>query len=235
MFFYRLKCAIVARHAKASYVLHGITMPIDRRIMSNVVVASLMNGSFERPEALLLSNKLRKSDRILELGGGLGLISSMAAKIATLGTVVSVEANVDVIGYLRRVHEINDIQVQIINSVVVGKPIEGQLPFYVRKDFWSSSLSAEPRDFTAVRDVDLAQISDLVSKHCPSVLICDIEGGEIDLIESDWTKGIRLVIMEVHPASLGKDGLKKILNFFTRCGFAVDLKKDLLTATRPTE
>ncbi|WP_317204062.1 FkbM family methyltransferase [Janthinobacterium sp.] len=222
----------MAHYAKASYALHGITMPVDRKIMSNVVVASLMNGSFERPEALLLGEKLRKDDRILELGGGLGLISAMSAKIADQGTVVTVEANVDIIGYLRRVHEINHTNVEIINSVVVGMHTKSKLPFYVREDFWSSSLSVDPRNFSMVREVDVVAIAELVDKHRPTVVICDIEGGEIDLIEANWTKGVRLVMMEVHPSSFGKIGLEKICSFLTGNGFEVKLKKDLLTASR---
>ena len=106
------------------------------------------------------------------------------------------------------------------------------MKFFLRKDFWLSSLANTPNDYIEVVDVDVVSIKQLVAEHNPSVLICDIEGGEINLIDSDWTRGIRLVIMEVHENQFDTQGLRKLKDFFTQLSFDVSLDSGLLLATR---
>jgi FkbM family methyltransferase len=227
-----LACSIQAKFAKDEYVLHGIRMPIDRKIMTDVVIAALMNGSYEKPEAVALNKLLRADDRVFELGGGLGLISSMAAKCVTSGAVTTVEANADVLRYIKHVHALNGVQVNVLNAVVVGGMAMNALPFYVRKDFWASSLSPEPQDYVECRMVAAHGLRAQVQATRPTVVICDIEGGEIGLIDEDWTQGVRLVMMEVHKPQIGKLGIQKIVNFFTAAGFKADVKGAMLLASR---
>lgn len=207
-------------------------MPVDRGVMSSVVIASIVDASFERPEAEFILRHLRSDDRILELGGGLGLISTIGARLVPQGKVVTIEANVDAINYLRRIHALNAVEVETINAVVVGKSTAEKLPFYVRKDFWSSSLSNKPANYTEVRSVNLVTLTKLTETYRPTVVICDIEGGEIGLIDADWTAGVRLVMVEVHKASIGQKGIDQIKDFFVAKGFSVELKKDLLIALK---
>ena len=225
MLLYKMKCAIVSWFAGDQYQLHGVIMPVDRGIMSNVVIASLVDSSFERPEAEFLKQSLRADDRVLELGGGLGLISTMASKLVPQGVVVTVEANLQIMNYLKRLHTLNAVKVESLNAVVVGRATTDQLPFYVRKDFWSSSLSDEPKNYTEVRSVNVIPLTSLTEKYRPTVVICDIEGGEVGLIDADWTEGIRLVMIEVHKSLIGQTGINQLKDYFAVKGFNVELTK----------
>jgi hypothetical protein len=55
-------------------------------------------------------------------------------------------------------------------------------------------------------------------------LICDIEGGEAELVAGDAAvlrENVTLMIMELHPWLLGNDGAAALLRRLSDLGFAV--------------
>jgi FkbM family methyltransferase len=130
------------------------------------------------------------------------------------------------------VHQANGVKPTVINAIAAGNSAKTEATFYLRKNFWVSSMSPEPADFVDQVQVPLAPISRLVSEHKPTVVIVDIEGGEMDLIDSDWTNGVRLVMMEIHPDVTGAASTSTLTNFFERAGFAVIIESKILVAKR---
>jgi FkbM family methyltransferase len=225
-----IKVYIRARLAKATHVIHGITLPIDKTIFTDRIIYSVVRGRYELSEAETAKALLRSDDRVLELGGGVGLISAISAKIAA--HVVTVEANPLLVKFIERVHKLNGVAANCLNAIVSGGDGPRKAKFYLRKDFWVSSMSPEPPDFKESVELDVIDIDQLVKTHRPSVVIVDIEGGEMNLIAKDWTKGVRLVMMEVHPKQTGLDGVQKLVDFFINCGFTVTRDKVMLLASR---
>jgi FkbM family methyltransferase len=130
------------------------------------------------------------------------------------------------------VHGLNDVQVTVINAIVAKSSNVETAPFYLRKDFWSASMSPMPADYVEIVQVPVLGINELVQKYQPNVVIVDIEGGEIDLIEGKWPENLRLIIMEVHPDVIGNHGLEQIIGFFKEMGFTTNLEGPMLTMTR---
>jgi FkbM family methyltransferase len=227
-----IKIFVRTKFAKSEYLLHGIRIPIDRTVIGDRVLYSIIRGRYEFPESQALIALVKADDRVLELGGGVGLISALASKIAKLGQVVSVEANPTMVKYISRVHALNNVQGSVINAVVAKSDEIKTVKFYLRRNFWSSSMSPEPPDYVECIDVPAASIDDLVQQHRPSVVIIDIEGGELDLIHGSWAANIRLIIMEVHPEVIGEAGVQKIIDFFVRSGIDVKVDGKMLLMTR---
>ncbi len=226
----KLKILAKTRFAKSEYTLHGINLPIDRSIITNRILYSIMRGHYESTEAEALRKFVLPTDNVLELGAGIGLISSLAAKVAHQGKVVCVEANPLLIPYIQKVHKANSVKPIVINAIAAGNSSKTEATFYLRKNFWVSSMSPEPRDYVDQVQVPLASITKLVTDHKPTVVIIDIEGGEMDLIDSDWTHGVRLVMMEIHSDVTGEASTLKLTRFFEKQGFAVNIESKILVA-----
>src|SRR5882757_6098229 len=62
-------------------VIHGVTVPIEPEDVSPIIWARLSEGTYEASEARWAPKAARKGDRILELGTGLGIITSVLAAI----------------------------------------------------------------------------------------------------------------------------------------------------------
>jgi FkbM family methyltransferase len=218
---------------KPAYILSGVRVPVDKSIMSDETINKIARGKYEKKEADLVKQIIREDDIVLEIGGGIGFISTVAARLATKGKITSVEANPRLIPYISNVHAINSVRVEVLNAIVTGQKTGDDLPFYLRKNFWSSSMLSEPADWTEIVTVKCLFIADLVARVKPTVLIVDIEGAEIELIESNWTSGIRAAIVEVHPRVIGTMGVKKIVDFFKGSGYQVSFEsksKNMLIA-----
>jgi FkbM family methyltransferase len=220
-FLRQLRNAFLIRTAGEWRQVAGIRIPIDPQAMSERAILGIRRGSYERYEAKLLRALLRPGDRVLELGGGVGFISSLAAQLVHGGRIVTVEANPQLIPVIRKAHALNGASVEIVNAAVTGKARGSSARFFLRKDFWASSMSPEPPDFIGSVEVPVVQIEALVERSKPTVVVVDIEGGEAELIESDWCRGVRAVLLETHPDVLGRDGVEKIRRFLRDRGFAL--------------
>ena len=58
--------------------------------------------------------------------------------------------------------------------------------------------------------VPAVQLNDVVAELKPNVLVCDIEGGELELIPALDASGLRAVMMELHPDRLSGAQLAEI-------------------------
>jgi FkbM family methyltransferase len=227
-----IKIFVVTRFAKPAHVLHGLNIPIDRGIVTDRILFSIMRGHYESTETEAVRSLVQKGDRLLELGGGIGVVSAVAAKILGDDAVVCIEANPKLLEYIQRVHTANAVHPKVINAIAVGSDKLRTASFYLRKNFWVSSLSAEPHDYVEKIEVEAISIDRLVAEHRPSVVVVDVEGGENDLILSDWTNGVRLVIMEVHPKVIGVHSVAVLVEYFKTRGFSVKLERDILFANK---
>jgi FkbM family methyltransferase len=230
----KIKVFVRTKLAKSSYELHGVTIPIDRKIITDRILYSIIRGRYEGTEARAVKSMVKPQDRVLELGAGIGLISVVASKIVGENSVVCVEANPKMVGYIQKVHAANRVNPKIVNAVAVGKSSTDTISFYLRENFWVSSMSPTPEDYLDVVQVQTASIDDLVREYKPSVVIIDIEGGEVDLMSGQWADQVRLVIMELHPDVTGEKSTDQMIAFFRSHGFTVRVDEIMLFAERET-
>jgi FkbM family methyltransferase len=228
----KIKVFVRTKLAKSNYELHGVTIPIDRKIITDRILYSIIRGRYEGTEARAVKSMVKPQDRVLELGAGIGLISVVAAKIVGENSVVCVEANPKMVGYIQKVHAANRVNPKIVNAVAVGKSSTDTISFYLRENFWVSSMSPTPEDYLEVVQVKAASIDHLVREYKPSVVIIDIEGGEVELIDSDWTDAVRLVVMEIHPNVTGEASIRMLENYFEKRGFTSYVEDKILVAER---
>jgi FkbM family methyltransferase len=189
----------------------GISVPFDPRIITPKIERPMRRGRYEGGECAALRRVLRTGDRVLELGAGLGLCSTVAALVPGVERVVTIEANPELLPLIRETHRLNGVdgKVDLRNGVAVAVG-GGEVPFYIRPDFWASSMEAGSRGFTRVERLPAIGLGDLIEEIRPTVLVCDIEGGELGLFDTLNLSGVRHMVLELHPRVYGNEGLARI-------------------------
>ncbi len=206
--------------------LNGVVLPLDPQIVDARVEQALRVGKYESPEVRATPLFLDSTDRVIELGSGIGYISAYIAKAIGVEAVTCVEANPALISYAQKVHRLNGLaNCEVLNAVTVSDaadmPASGTLPFYVADPFWSSSLI---RVRNAVDQVDIAvlRLSDLIRQKAATALVVDIEGGERDIFEKTDLGSVTKVFFELHKRIIRPSGVKKTFDDLSAQNFNYD-------------
>jgi FkbM family methyltransferase len=201
----------------------GISIAYDPEAISDQLVQHINAGTYEREEAMLIGNIVQPGERILEVGGGLGYLSTLAMNTGKVEALISYEANPKLIPIIRQTWKLNGHDGVCSNSVITNTSSGQKTDFYLRRDFWASSLSPEPYGYEEVVQVETTNFQELLDSFKPTMIICDIEGGEGQLFEGVYLQGVKKVFMEVHQNVLGRWGVKKLFERFSHQDFHYDV------------
>ncbi|MEM8570371.1 MAG: FkbM family methyltransferase, partial [Pseudomonadota bacterium] len=119
-------------------------IPLAEGIITVNILNAILSGSFEAEEARQIPSIVRPGDRVLEVGAGIGFISTLLSRQPGVETVIAVEANPLLMDFMARLHSENDVKnVRVLNSVLCNHS-HAAIPFYLREDFWMGSLLPGP-------------------------------------------------------------------------------------------
>ena len=218
-----------------SFTLRGLTLCLPEAALKGNLERALASGRYEHHEAEALLMHLRPGDRLLDLGAGLGFICALAARVLGEGVVFGVEAGPETVKLARRNLAANGFAgVKLMRGAVVGEA-EGEVEFGQRPAFWASGLQGPqgwPENAEVIR-VPARPIAKLLARFAPTVISCDIEGGELEVLTQPLP-GVRLVVVETHPQVYGPEGVERITQALGVQGFvaAEGAKADTLVFRR---
>ena len=113
----------------------------------------------------------------------------------------------------------------------------GEATFYVRKIFVASSLLPEPADdVTHTATVPVLPARETIAKIDPDILICDIEGAELDVLPMLDLSRLRGAIVELHPQYIGLKGVQVVFDAMNAAGLVYNPKRSIskgVTFSRP--
>lgn len=207
---------------------HGVVVPLVESVISPRMREVLRNDRYERQEVRAIKSLARPDDVVLDLGAGVGVVATIAARTVGDDRVTAVEANPNLIPILRETFRLNGVPgVTLIHGAAMSGPDPNdEVRFRLRPDFWASSLDRRRKDRNsdavsdvAVPAVDLAGILDELR---PTVFVLDIEGGELAVASGADLSSVRLVIMELHPRVYGASGVERIFSALSAQGFTYD-------------
>jgi FkbM family methyltransferase len=189
----------------------GIKIPFVPAIITPKIERPMRNNRYEGGECANLRRILRPGDRVLELGAGVGLLSTVAGLVPGIESVTTIEANPDLIPLIRETHRLNGVSTVDLRNGVATAEDGPEIDFYLRADFWASSMEPDSRPFA--RRVKLRRwgLKELIAEIRPTVIVSDIEGGEMGLFDAADLSGVRAMVVEFHPKVYGEDGLARIL------------------------
>ena len=226
---YRSDVVKAARQASAptgeeGLRVNGVRINPDNPALSPSMRARICSANYEVHEARCVTTLVEPEEIVLELGGGIGYISSLVWNTGRASQIVVVEANPDTIPVIQETHTLNNVKALVLNGVAMpdcGK--ESFIPFYVRSDFWASSLYPEPWGYSREVSVPCLDFKALLATHQPSLLICDIEGGEANLLGSiPCMPSVQKIVLELHQDVTGAEGIRDIFLNLSKQGFAYD-------------
>jgi FkbM family methyltransferase len=190
--------------------------------MSPRMLSIVRDGQYEQGEARQIPKLLEPGERVVEIGAGIGFISSLVGIQRKASRIAVYEANPALLPLIHSNHEMNGVVAEVTNAVIRPAVESGTTPFYVRHDFWASSLSPNPKGYREVVQVPAISFGEMLNKHRPTLLIVDIEGGELELFDGVSLTGVKKVYIELHQKVIGRVGMKRVFDFFSARDFHYD-------------
>jgi FkbM family methyltransferase len=206
--------------------IDGVEIEILGDEYSERMVRALSGGSYERRERAILKRAIAAGDRILELGAATGLIAMLAARIVGPQNVIAFEANPRMIDRAKQNfvrNGLHDIRLEnaILQNATLWKGPGSKVKFYIASDFWSSR-AVQGANTVDVVFVPSQCLEEVIRDNQINVLICDIEGGEIDLLMNAEVMQIKTIMFETHREFVGEEATNQLIDRLIKCGFGID-------------
>lgn len=210
---------------------YGVAFPIDGKIVDEDLKRKLEKGHYEGPEVRGLERFVTKDDRVLELGAGIGFISTYLLRVLGVQKTLSFEANPDMLPFIHEVHAMNGtkngkVRNQVLFNDTADMP--STIPFYITDPLRSSTLDKPEAGLVREVAVPTARLSDVIEEFDPTLIVCDIEGGETEIFEAVKFKNVQRVYAESHRRKYGGLGIRKFFHdmhrhdFFFNARFSAD-------------
>lgn len=160
-------------------------------------------------------------DTVLEIGSGIGIVGAVIAHNCKPRAVWSFEANPNLIPVIERLYAANGLgdRISVRNTVLISAPDRPDaVPFHVRNSYLGSSLidRGRAREVVQVPTKDFAETCAALG---PTVLVMDIEGGELDLLRHADLAPFRAMVVEFHPEAYGVEGMRECKTILRDAGF----------------
>jgi len=199
-----------------SMKLHGVSVNCGSDDVPRAVRSALFKESYEAHECALVKREIGASDKVLEIGTGIGLVSLVATRICGEGNVLSCEANPAMEQLIRKNYALNGWQPNLLMKAVTSDGRD--LTFFQDNNILSSSAferGLESKKMT----VQSAAISDLMKSHQPTVILMDVEGSEVELLPECDLDDVKKIIVEMHPHIVGAKKIEALVAQLTAQGF----------------
>jgi FkbM family methyltransferase len=185
---------------------------------------AILEGTYEGSERGVLPYLLEQGDRVLEVGSAIGVLGLTSASIIGAENVIGFEANPKLVADAKQNFALNNVDISVNAAVLQNRIIWGgpgsHLPFYVTEEFWGSSLQ-NPSGAVEVIQVPTLCFEEQIAAFRANVLVCDIEGGEIELLEQADLTGIDKILMEIHYWA-GRESVNRLLRKLIMTGFSIN-------------
>ncbi|MDT8345355.1 MAG: FkbM family methyltransferase [Thermohalobaculum sp.] len=205
---------------------HGVAIPLDRaagpRIVTPAILSAILSGTYEADEARFIPDIVEPGDRVLEIGAGIGVISTLTARCPEVEHIVAVEANPRLIPFIREVHALNGVERVTVMNTLLAPGGSGRAPFYLRRDFWMSSMSPGPEPYAERIEVEVSDLNALLRRERISLVICDVEGAEAAIFSGADLAGVDRIYVELHDHLIGIAGIARLFGDMAAQGLAYD-------------
>jgi FkbM family methyltransferase len=211
--------------------VHGLAVEVDPARDPFGVIRGMLKGWYEATEVRLARALLTPEDRVVELGAGLGVVSSTLASIVGADAVLSFEANPAVADRARANAVRNGFSVTVEQAVCRPRAVlaeaSGPAVFRLSQAFWASGLedgsqAPDRSPTTGHIEVPARPLEDVLAAHRANVLVMDIEGGEIEILERADLTGLRALTFETHEAHVGRTRTNAAIQAACARGFEID-------------
>ncbi|WP_045021221.1 FkbM family methyltransferase [Rhizobium nepotum] len=204
---------------------HGVELDLDPSFMSKEMIEVIKQNRYEMQESRQLGRIIQREEVVLEIGAGIGFISALIAKNPLTKSVVSYEANPalipKIVDTLTRNVSLESKKWEVRNAVLMNGTCPDHIDFFVHRDFWASSLDPSS-SHERVEKVKVESFNAVLAMVRPTLIVCDIEGGELELFRNADLSGVKKVFLETHQKRLGRRAMRDLFDYFHARDFHYD-------------
>jgi threonine dehydrogenase-like Zn-dependent dehydrogenase len=176
-----------------------VILPFDSSLPPDIAApelrAAIASGAYGADIIELIPGLLRDGDRVLVVGDGFGLISTLIAKSPAAPTVIVAEPDAMLLEYLKSVHARNGVPGVESMDVFPAVGLRGRVPYFVRRDPRQSSLRPDDGPWLRVSMTPLIDLNLLLSEARISlVLWCCAPSAASMLAEADLDTVDRILL-----------------------------------------
>lgn len=177
----------------------GVLLDVTADLVSYEIYRAMVDGWYERQEATLVRKHLPTDIDVIELGAGIGYISTVIdERLVEDRTHLAVEPHPSVVPVLEKTRRLNDGS--WITHEAAYHPSAEVVELTLSGDYWSASTGSP--EFRTVR-VPATSIADLCVSYDISrfALVLDVEGAEYELLLEELDLLVAccpLIIVEFH-------------------------------------
>jgi FkbM family methyltransferase len=195
----------------------GCKILVPKNLTTRSYRGCFILSDYEAEERALIRQHLLATDSVLELGACIGVVACVTNRLlADKSRHVVVEGNPKLIPTIEKNREINNCGFKILNKAASQ---EKTVTFYLSEEFIVGGTAQRKSPHPV--SVEGITLEELDKEHGPfSVLIMDIEGGEVDTIpySIEFLKKVRLVVFETHDWACGSDGTQRCRDALVAAG-----------------
>ena len=190
-----------------------------------IILKAVEEDTYELPERTLCKKYFEFSRNVLELGAAVGAVGSDTVNTWPHLNWVAYDANPWCVERAKENFKLNKAKGTIKQGVVMVAKDDKTIPFYVREEFWNSSLDSLDPEYSKtveVIDVPVFEFNELHKLHKTDfdTLLIDIEGGEDDLLNDTLNlKPYKGIVIEFHPQVYGENTMYEIKDYLVLKGF----------------
>lgn len=211
----------------AVFNLFDLDLEVDDDQLSEPIQRGLTRGWYEVDEVMLIRHAVKPGDRVIDMGAGLGVTAMVAARIVGPEAVWAFEANPGLIPMLKRNVARNNLDLKVENAVLLPRQraeTERSVRLNLGAQFWASSVVSQDQS-TKVVEVPTRCIEDTIAAHRANVLVMDIEGLEVEILETANLGGIEKIIVEIHYDKIGRERTNQAIFALAEQGLQIDLNR----------
>lgn len=192
---------------------HGVEV-LNGDHLGPQMIKNMEEERYERREVQQALNEVKKTDVVVEMGAGAGIVGAIVAKNCKPKKIVSYEANHTLIDHIKGLYSHNKIddRIEIRNEIILSetKPPKS-VDFFIRGNFLGSGMVVTKGAANATKvSVPVVGWKKVKKEVKPTVLLMDIEGAELEFFRDADLKGIRTIIVELHRHIYHRPGMREI-------------------------
>lgn len=195
--------------------LDGVIVSTEPGSISKQVRNGLFKETYEEPERILIREALQPGDRVLEIGGGIGFVSLLCAKICGPQNVLTYEANPKMVATIQRNYALNGIMPTLRSKAITAR--DREVTFFISDNIISSSL--HDRKEGRAQTVPADPLDEVIAEWKPTVIVMDVEGAETSILPASNLVGVKKMILELHPHIVGEPAIADLKTYLQKLGF----------------
>jgi FkbM family methyltransferase len=164
----------------------------------------------------LIREALTSADRVVEIGGGIGFVSLLCAKICGPQNVLTYEANSKMVATIQRNYALNNLTPTLRSKAVTAS--DREVTFFISDNIISSSLHERKEGRAQIIPAD--PLDEVIAEWKPTALVMDVEGAETSILPASALTGVKKLIMELHPHIVGEAAIADLKGYLQKLGFA---------------